>query len=122
MVSVLIADDSDLIRDRLKELISEVDGTEVVGETTNGPETLEAMGRLEPDVVILDIRMPGGNGIDALKMIKGEDPSPVVIMLTSYAYRLFRKRCLEAGAEYFFDKAMEFERVADVLEHLVCEG
>ncbi len=122
MLRVLIADDSDLVRDRLKDLISDIAGTEVVGEAANGSKTLEAVEELVPDVLILDIRMPGGNGIDALKTVKAKAPCPTVIMLTAYAYPQYRRKCLEAGAEYFFDKSTEFERIADVLEHLIGEG
>jgi YesN/AraC family two-component response regulator len=118
MLKVFIADDSDLIRQHLKELISEVAGVQVVGEARNGPATLAAVERLEPDVLILDIRMPGGNGISVLKAVKELDPSPVVIMLTAFPFPQYRKRCLGAGAEYFLDKGSEFERVADVLAGL----
>jgi YesN/AraC family two-component response regulator len=118
MLKVLIADDSDMVRERLKDHIAEIDGTEVVGEATNGPDTVELIGHLEPDVLILDIRMPRGNGIDALKAVKRGTCNPIVITLTAYAYPQYRERCLEAGAAYFFDKATEFERVMDVLEHL----
>jgi YesN/AraC family two-component response regulator len=118
MLKILIADDSDLVRERLRELISEVPGTEVVGEAANGAEALAALERLAPDVLILDVRMPGGNGIGALEAAKTRHPAPAVIMLTAYAYPQYRRKCLEAGAEYFFDKATEFERVADVLAEL----
>jgi DNA-binding NarL/FixJ family response regulator len=118
MLRIFIADDSDLVRERLKELISEIPGTEIVGEAATGGETLAALKRLTPDVLILDIRMPGGNGIDTLEAAKEQSPAPLVIMLTAYAYPQYRKKCLEAGAEYFFDKSTEFERVADALAKL----
>jgi DNA-binding NarL/FixJ family response regulator len=118
MLKIFIADDSDLVRERLSELISEVPGTEIVGEGASGAEALAALEHLTPDVLVLDIRMPGGNGIDALEAAKTQRPAPVVIMLTAYGYPQYRKRCLEAGAEYFFDKATEFERVADALREL----
>jgi DNA-binding NarL/FixJ family response regulator len=118
MLKIFIVDDSDLVRERLKELISEVPDTEIVGEAATGAETLAALGQLKPDVLILDIRMPGGNGIDALEAAKEQRPAPVVVMLTAYGYPQYRKRCLEAGAEYFIDKSMEFEHVGDVLREL----
>jgi DNA-binding NarL/FixJ family response regulator len=118
MLKIFIADDSDLVRERLRELISEVPGTEIVGEGASGAEALAALKRLSPNVLILDIRMPGGNGIDALEAAKEQRPAPLVIMLTAYAHPQYRKTCLEAGAEYFFDKATEFERVADALMEL----
>jgi YesN/AraC family two-component response regulator len=73
---------------------------------------------LRPDVVILDIRMPENNGIQVLEAIKKSAAAPVVIMLTAFPYPQYRKKCLEAGAEYFFDKATEFEQVAEVLKKI----
>jgi DNA-binding response OmpR family regulator len=68
--------------------------------------------------VILDIRMPGGNGIQVLEAIKTSTAAPVVIMLTAFPYPQYRKKCLEVGADYFLDKTTEFERVVEVLEQL----
>lgn len=116
-MKVLIADDSTLVRDRLATLISELKDVELVGQTSSAPETLEAIQRLRPDVVILDIRMPGGNGIFVLEKIKARKAAPLVIMLTAFPYPQYRKKCLEAGAEYFFDKTTEFDRVAEVLDN-----
>lgn len=64
-------------------------------------------------------KMPGGNGIDVLQNIKKSKPAPIVIMLTNYPYLQYRKKCMKAGAEYFFDKASEFEKVNEVLENLI---
>ena len=71
------------------------------------------------DVVILDIRMPGGNGIDVLQAIKRGDPAPTVIMLTNYPYPQYRGKCMDLGADYFFDKSNEFEKVMEVIEQLI---
>ncbi|MGD8969396.1 MAG: response regulator transcription factor, partial [Anaerolineae bacterium] len=90
MLKIFIADDSDLVRERLRELISEVPGTEIVGEGASGAEALAALKRLSPNVLILDIRMPGGNGIDALEAAKEQRPAPLVIMLTAYAHPQYR--------------------------------
>ena len=121
-MKVLIADDSELVRERLAVLISEVEGTELIGEVGNAHEALEAIQRLRPDVVILDIRMPGGNGFGVLEAIKKSSVPPMVVMLTAFPYPQYRKRCLEAGAQYFFDKTSEFDRVAQVLEELQGKG
>jgi DNA-binding NarL/FixJ family response regulator len=118
MLNVLLADDSDMLRDRLRELICDVPGVTVVGEADSGPSAVETLDRLKPDVLILDIRMPGGDGIDALRVAKERHPCLMVIILTNYSYPQYRERCLEAGATYFFDKTAEFERVADVLTEL----
>jgi DNA-binding NarL/FixJ family response regulator len=118
MLKVVIADDSALVRERLAVLVSDLENVELVGQASNAPEAIEIIQRLRPDVVILDIRMPGGNGIQVLEVIKANEVVPLIIMLTAFPYPQYRKKCLEAGAEYFFDKATEFERVAQVVKQL----
>ena len=118
MLKVFITDDSVLVRERLIGLISELEAVELVGQAENAHEAIEAIQRLRPDVVILDIRLPGGNGIEILKNIKQNEPSPIVIMLTAFPYRQFYEKCQEAGAEYFFDKASEFRCIIEVLQQL----
>ena len=115
---VLLADDSKLVRERLAVQLCELDKVELVGETKHIVESLELIQRLKPDVVVLDIHMPGGNGIHALEAIKKEPGSPIVIMLAMLPYPQYRKKCLEAGAEFFFDKATEFDLVIQVLKQL----
>lgn len=80
-----------------------------------GDEVLEMDRLLRPDVVILDINMPGGSGIEVLHDIKQLSPSPRVIMLTNYSQPQYRRKCLDAGADHFFDKSTEFEKIRDVL-------
>jgi DNA-binding NarL/FixJ family response regulator len=118
-MKVLIADDSALMRERLGALVAEIEGVELVGEAGSAKEALAGIRRLKPDVVILDIRMPGGNGIQVLQEIRKEPAArPIVIMLTAFPYPQYRQKCLEAGADYFFDKASEFDRVASLLKTL----
>lgn len=120
-LNVLIADDSPIVRERLAALLLELDGIELVGQAGTAGETLQAVERLKPDVLILDLRMPGNNGMETLEAIKRDGAGPVVIVLTAFPYPQYRQRCLEAGAEYFFDKATEFERVGQVLVQLQME-
>jgi DNA-binding NarL/FixJ family response regulator len=118
MLKVFITDDSVLVRERLVGLLSELEAVELVGQAESAPEAIETIQRLRPDVVVLDIRLPGGSGIEVLKAIKQNVPSPIVIMLTAFPYRQFHEKCQEAGAEYFFDKASEFHRIVEVLKQL----
>ncbi len=115
---ILLVDDSPVVRERLAALLAEVEGVEVVGQAQDAPEAVAAIRALQPDVVTLDIRMPGGNGIDALAEVKKLQPTPVIIMLTNYPYPQYRKKCLDAGADYFLDKSTEFEQVAQILKRL----
>jgi DNA-binding NarL/FixJ family response regulator len=116
---VFIADDSVLVRERLQAQLAEMDGIELVGQSSNALEAIEAIRQLRPDVVILDIRMPGGNGIQVLEAVKQGDAPPVVSMLTAFAYPQYRTKCQAAGADYFFDKTTEFDDVLKVLEQLL---
>ena len=116
---VLIADDSAAVRQRLKTMLSELPGIEIVGQAEDAPQARESILELRPDVVILDIRMPMGSGIEVLRDIKQRKHAPVVIMLTNYPYPQYRKRCLDAGADFFLDKSGEFNKIIGILEKLL---
>jgi len=122
-MKVLIADDSEAVRERLAEMISEVPGAEVSGKAKDGQEAMRLIEEIKPDAVVLDIRMPKGNGIDVLKYIRnGVQPKPLVIVLTNYPYPNYRKKCLEMGADYFIDKSVDFEKIIDILKELINSG
>jgi len=116
---VYVVDDSSLVRERLVALLSEIDGIDVIGTADNAENGIAGIARERPDVAILDIRMPSGNGISVLEAVKSSDNPPTVIMLTNYPYPQYRKKCMEVGADYFFDKSSEFYRVNEVLTGLV---
>ena len=118
-MKVFIADDSAVVRERLVEMISELPGIEIIGQAQEALEATNAIMKLKPDVVILDIRMPGGSGLNVLKDIKKYTDAPVVIMFTGYPYPQYRQRCMDAGADFFFNKSTEFDRVTEVLEQLI---
>ena len=115
---VFIVDDSDLLLQRLGASLSQMQGIEIVGEARDALKATKLILNLKPDVVILDIRMPAGSGIDVLENIKRATPAPQVIMLTNYPYPQYRKKAEDTGAEFFFDKATEFDKVAEALEEL----
>jgi DNA-binding NarL/FixJ family response regulator len=115
MKKVLIVDDSALVRERLGALLADSAGIRVVGEAADAEGALNAVERLTPDAVVLDIRMPGANGIAVLEQIKKDHPDILVIMLTNYDFDHYRRQCLASGADYFFNKAREFERVVEAL-------
>lgn len=117
-MKLLIVDDSVLLQERLIAMLSEVEGIGGVTGASNGDDGLAAIRTAEFDAVILDIRMEGKSGIEVLKEIKEERPSIVVIMLTNYPYAQCRKKCTSAGADFFFDKSTEFEKVIEVLAAL----
>jgi DNA-binding NarL/FixJ family response regulator len=112
---VLLVDDSSTVRERLKALFSEVPKVEIVGEAKDEPEALELLHRLNPEVMVLDIQMPGANGIDLLQKVKKEKRSLLVVVLTNLSDSQYRRKCLDAGADFFFDKSSEFNKVIQVL-------
>jgi DNA-binding NarL/FixJ family response regulator len=117
---VFIIDDSAIVRERLIAMLTEVEGVEIVGHAEDAFSAIEGVRELIPDVVILDIQMPGGaSGIYALERIRCERPAPTIIMLTNYSYPQYRKKCIDGGAAFFFDKSTEFERVPEVLKALI---
>ncbi len=117
---IFIADDSEILRSRLVSILSEIEGLTVVGQAENSTEAIKAIEKLDPDVVIMDIRMPNGDGISALNIIKKElNIDPIVIMFTNYPYLQYRKKCLEAGADYFFFKSTEFESLIELMRNMV---
>jgi DNA-binding NarL/FixJ family response regulator len=115
MKQVLIVDDSEQIRQRLAALLAESSQIRIVGQAGNSVEGLDAVRHLKPDTVILDIRMPGGSGIDLLKEIKTRYPGIKVIILTNFDFDQYRRQCRRLGADHFLNKTMEFEKVADTI-------
>jgi len=122
IMKVFIVDDSALVRERIIAMISEHPGIEITGQAKNAQEGINSIIKLKPDVVILDIRMPGGNGIEVIKNIRKNSSSPTIIILTNYPYPQYRKKCIEAGADYFFDKSTEFNKIIEVIKKLIQES
>jgi len=116
---VLIADDSEALVQRLIAAVGELSGIEIVGQAGTVQDTSRAVRDLKPDVLILDIRMPGGSGIDVLEGIRRDRVTPIVIVLTNYVYPQYRKKCLQSGAQFFLDKSGEFDKVSEVLRSLL---
>ena len=115
---VLVADDSPEIVKRLLEQLAALDGLEIIGPALNGLEALELFERHEPHGAILDFNMPGLNGLNLCKAIRERNSACLVIILTMTDGVELKKRCLEAGANFFLDKAVEFERVTLIMtEH-----
>ena len=114
-MKLLIIDDFNEVRNSLKKLLSPIKGIEIAGEANNAVEAIVQTKKLKPDIVILDISMPDGNGFEVLKEIKKIRSSTKVILLTNFATELFRKKGFESGADYFFDKSTEFEKVFETV-------
>ena len=117
-MKVIIADDSKLIRDRITERVELIDTVNVVAQTTNSFETIEEIKKHKPDVLILDIRMPEGSGINVLKYIQKNKTKIVTIVVTNYPIIQYKNKCFELGADFFFSKVTEFDEVFKLVEKL----
>lgn len=115
---VFIADDSAMVCERLKNLLAPIEGITIAGQAHNVPEAIDSIRRVKPDAVILDIQMPGGSGFEVLQQVKRDEPAPIVVMMTNYPYPQYRKKYMEAGADYFFDKSTEFNKVVGLFDRL----
>jgi DNA-binding NarL/FixJ family response regulator len=119
-MKVFLVDDSAIVLEKLAAMISGIDGVEIAGQALNARDAIQSIVKLKPAVVILDIRLNGGgNGMDVLKRIKKEIPPPIIIMLTNYPYPQYREKCQALGADYFFDKVTEIEKIYDTFKQLM---
>lgn len=110
-MKILVADDSLAVYERLLEMLTPLPEVKVVGHTIDIAGTLRCFHETQPDVVILDIHLLGGSGIEVLKDIKRSKPATAVAVLTSFPYPQYRGICRKLGADAFLDKFMEFDKV-----------
>ena len=120
-VRVVIADDHDLYR-RGMQVIVELDGTaRIVGEASNGTEAIEVCSRTEPDVVLMDVRMPGVGGIEACRRIRAAVPAARILMLTMSDDESDLFEAVKAGASGYLLKDLPGEEVSEAIR-LVNDG
>ena len=99
-------------------MLGDIENVQIVGHAESAVDTIRLVKELAPDLIILDIRLPGESGMDILKVIKAEKLVPVVIIFTNYPYPEYRQRCHELGADYFFDKSSEFNRMVETIRKI----
>lgn len=117
-MKIVIADDSPLLRERVRSLVITEKNVEIVGEAENGIAALQLIKDRDPDLIILDIRIRELNGIEVLKRIKESGARVKVCILTNYPYPQYKERCLAEGADYFLDKNKDFEQIIAVIAEL----
>ncbi len=116
---VLLVEASSAVREQLARLIKGVPRTVIIGQTADGFEAQRLFRELRPDSVVMGLQLPGIGGLGLLEKFKQENPDCVVMVLTTYTTDAFRKFCAQLGADHFFDKSRDFERVTEVLQDLI---
>lgn len=111
---ILLADDHALVRDGIASLV-DAWGHEVVGQAASGSEAVELAGRLQPDLVLMDVRMPGGGGLEATKRIKAQHPEISIVMLTVSEDEDDLFTAIKAGAQGYLLKNLESPQLRSML-------
>jgi Response regulator containing a CheY-like receiver domain and an HTH DNA-binding domain len=121
MVNIIIVDDQQIVREGLKMILSLHDEVKVVGEASNGEEALELLAYTSAEVVLMDIKMPVMNGIDATKWVKDKYPEIKVIILTTFNDREYIFTGLKNGADGYILKDSGSREIMDSIK-TACEG
>ncbi len=111
---VVLVDDSAVVRERVAATLSSLGGVAVVGQAGDVPEGLRLVRETKPDLLILDIGLPGESGISLLEIAKQEQLVPLIMMLTNQDHPKLRQHCAELGADFYFHKPTEFEKMIDL--------
>ncbi len=115
MITVLLTDDQVLVRTGIKRLLEDSKKVKIVGEASNGEESLDLSLSLKPDVILMDVNMPGIGGVEACRRILERDPKQKIIVLTVYTEKTFPKRMLEIGAKGYLTKECAVSEIIEAL-------
>lgn len=118
MINIIITDDHAVVRKGLKQIIEETPGFVVAGEASSGNELLEKVREHRYDVVLLDISMPGKDGLDTLKELKQIAPELPVLVFTIYPEEQYAVRLLKAGASGYLNKESRPEELINAIERV----
>jgi DNA-binding NarL/FixJ family response regulator len=110
---IIIVDDHPLFRKGLEQLIHSEDGFAVCGEANNAPEAMDVIRKLNPDLAIVDLSLPGANGIELIKNVRAEFPKLPILVLSMHDESLYAVRALRAGADGY---VMKHEAMANVIQ------
>jgi DNA-binding NarL/FixJ family response regulator len=121
MIKILIADDHGIIRKGIKQILSRTSDIEVTAEASTGQEALEKIWTSHFDLVILDISLPGRNGLEILKQIKSQKPKLPVLILSMYPEEQYAVRVLRAGASGYLTKESDKNELVEAIRR-IAEG
>lgn len=116
MIRILIVEDNAKVRSGLRAALELDDSIQVSGETGSGLEGIELAGRLHPDIVLMDLEMPGIDGYEATRQIKKQGSAGRVIILSVHSYPAARERAENAGADAFIVKGTGIEEMIAIIQ------
>ena len=120
-LKILIVDDTDIVLERLFDMIAELESVDSVLKSNSYNQTLHLINSQVPDVILIDLQLPEKNGIDLLKFVKANYPAIKTIIVTNSASNYYRQLCKSLGADHFVDKSTEFEKIPGIIEAISME-
>lgn len=119
LMKILVIDESPILRERLIEMLSEINGIEVIGHHAEEQAVLQSLENLKPDALIFDGQISGGRGLAMLRKIKKGKHQPKLFIFSGEVNSAYGDRYLKAGADYFFDKTKELKEMINKISELV---
>ncbi len=120
MTRILVADDHDLVRMGIVRMLSDIKEFEVVGEACSGEEAVRLARELQPDIILMDVRMPGIGGLEATRKVLSASENTRIIAVTSVSDDLFPERLMKAGASGYVTKGAGFEEIVAAINTVKC--
>lgn len=117
-LKIFIVDDASSIRSSLIKMLNNLEYVEIIAEADSIAAAKNLLAFIKPDLTLLDLNLPDGNGYEILQLIKQSNEAHTVIVLTNYSAESYKIKAINEGADYFFDKSTEFEKVIDIISHL----
>ena len=117
---VVVADDHDLVRVGLVRMLEDINDIDVIGEAASGEEAVQHARNLEPDVIVMDVKMPGIGGIEATRKITAQYPNTKIVAVSALDDAPFPQRLLKAGAMAYLTKGAEISEMVTAIKHAVC--
>ena len=119
MIKIILADDHCLVRTGLKRLLDDVDDMSVVAEADNGNDAIAHVKQYKPDVAILDINMPGLNGIETTEILRRDFPDLKIVIISMHSDELFPKRLIKAGANAYLTKGSGIQEITHAINEVM---
>lgn len=119
MTKILVVDDHDLVRMGIVRMLADIDGYQVVGDAKSGEEAVTKARILKPDVVLMDVKMPGMGGLEATKKLLTVNPAIKIIAVTACDDDLYPTRLMQAGAVGYVTKGAEFTEITDAINKVI---